>query len=440
MLSLVWFRRDLRVDDHPALSRAAAEGPVLPVYIADPEEWAQGDLAARHLAFLDESIRSLREDLAQCGQPLILRTGDAVEVLTRLHAKHRFTRIVTHPETGDGGARARFARVAGWACGHGLGWLVTGAEPSALLPPPVLRPVTEATGALPGLRALELAEDRCPYRQPGGGRAARDLLDSWLASRGENHALRQVTTLAAERSGTRLSPHLAFGVISSRRVREAMAARVGQPGWATPLRGLGQTLALRDAAHAAAPAPALSGRADCGPWALGETGLPIVDASMRALAARGWACGPSRALLAGVGIQLLRLSPAAVGLRLAQLSTDHDPAILWREIGRIAGSRVPDPVAAGQRLDPDATFLRRWLPELAPVPDAFVHAPWLWPAARSALAGRYPEPVIDPRSAAREARARRVRQAPPRPRDPTALLVEPPLRARPQGPQMLLDL
>ena len=435
MLSLVWFRRDLRVDDHPALTRAAAEGPVLPVYVAEPDLWAGADASGRHWAFLEESLRSLREDLARVGQPLILRAGEAVEVLARLQAKHRFTRIVTHPETGNALARARFARVRDWARGRGLDWLEVAEDQGEVLPAPVLPPVAEGTGALPGMRALGLAEDPCRFRQPGGRAAALALLQGWLEARGEGYAPTLATALGAERSGSRLSPYLAFGLLSAREVRAAVA---GSPRG----RALGVQLGKRAAALAAVPEEP-EGLADTGAWAKGETGLPYVDAAMRALAAGGWLDGASRGLLASVGLHHLGLDPASVGLHLARLSTDHDPAILWREIARAGEGRVPDPVALGRRLDPEGAFLRRWLPELQRVPAAHLHAPWLWPPARRLLAGRYPEPVVDPANATREARLMRARLAPPRSRPGLDPLIEGPLRParrRGDGMQMALDL
>lgn len=432
MLSLVWFRRDLRVQDHPALTRAAAGGAVLPVYVDDPAAWSGGDSSGRQRAFLEESLRDLRTDLAAAGQPLILRAGDTVEVLARLRAKHRVARIVTHAETGDGAARARFAAAEGWARAAGLDWLtVAEGEGDAPCPVPVLAPVAEGTGALPGPRALGLADDPCPCRQPGGRAAALPLLDSYLSTRGQGHVPARATVLTAERNGARLSPYLAFGVISAREVRQALAqarARLrGQADWAPALRGLSARLAAREAARDLAHdlLPSAPGAPASGPWALGETGLPYVDAAMRALRATGWLDGRSRALLAAVGVHHLGLDPVAAGLHLARLSTDHDPAILWAEMARVSAGRVPDPVATGRMLDPTGAFLRRWLPELARVPAPLLHTPWLWSRARRALAGRYPEPVLDPASAGRA--ARRVRGLPPAAR-------------RAPGVQMALDL
>ncbi|WP_370225403.1 FAD-binding domain-containing protein [Pararhodobacter marinus] len=448
MLSLVWFRRDLRVHDHPALSRAAAEGPVLPVYVVDPVLLAPDETSERHIAFLGESLRGLNEDLAALGQPLILRVGDSLEVLARLVAKHRVTRIVTHAETGSRAARALVAQAGDWARGRGLDWLVlpeTGAQPCTA---PALQPVTEGTGVLPGARALGFTASPCPFRQPGGREAGLQMLETYLAVRGQGLPPARATAPEAERSGVRLSPYLAFGVLSAGEIRAAIARLRDTPGAAperlSAARLLTAQLKRRDTARTA-PLAEPEGAPATGAWARGETGLPFLDAAMRALIASGWLDHRSRGLLAAAGMQLHGLGAAGVGRHLARMSTDHDPAILWREMARAGQGPILDPVATGRKLDPTGAFIRRWLPELKPVPDAHLHTPWFWPEARRALAGRYPEPVLDPACAAREARALRARMAPGRGRtgsrampcdDP---LIEGGFRAA-RGPQMTLDL
>ncbi|MBN8292659.1 deoxyribodipyrimidine photo-lyase [Rhodobacter sp. NTK016B] len=448
MLSLVWFRRDLRVHDHPALSRAAAEGPVLPVYIVDPVLLAPDETSERHIAFLGESLRALNEDLASLGQPLVLRVGDSLDVLARLVAKHRVTRIVTHPETGSLAARALVARAGDWARGRGLDWLIvpeSGAEPCAA---PALAPVTEGTGVLPGARALGFAASPCAFRQPGGRDAGLQMLETYLSVRGQGLPPTRATAPEAERSGARLSPYLSFGVLSSGEIRASIARFRDAPD-TTPerlaaARLLTAQLKRRDTARAA-PLAEPEGAPARGSWASGETGLPFVDAAMRALIASGWLDHRSRALLAATGMQLHGLGAAAVGRHLAQMSTDHDPAILWREMARAGQGPILDPVATGRKLDPTGAFIRRWLPELRRVPDSHLHTPWFWPDARRALAGRYPEPVLDPACAAREARALRARMAPGRGRTGSRVLacddplIEGGFRAA-RGPQMMLDL
>ena len=86
---LVWFKRDLRIEDHPALARAAGLGRVLPLYIVEPALWSQDDSAARHWAHIAETLEGLRHDLAGIGAPLVVRVGDAATVLERLARAHR---------------------------------------------------------------------------------------------------------------------------------------------------------------------------------------------------------------------------------------------------------------------------------------------------------------------------------------------------------------
>ncbi|MDR0808891.1 MAG: deoxyribodipyrimidine photo-lyase, partial [Gemmobacter sp.] len=163
---LVWFKRDLRVEDHPALALAAAKGRVLPVYIAEPGLWRQPDRSGRHWAFTTEALCELREALGRIGLPLVLRVGEAVQVLERLVRLHDISEIVSHTEAGCGWSAARNARVAEWARAAGLRW-------SELLPE-AEGPATEwravegvEPGPIPPARALGLAEDPCPHRQQG---------------------------------------------------------------------------------------------------------------------------------------------------------------------------------------------------------------------------------------------------------------------------------
>lgn len=83
-MHLVWFKRDLRAYDHAALAEAARRGPVLPLYIAEPGYWSQPDASGCHWAFVPECLGELRTDLAGLGQPLVIRVGETVPVLSAL--------------------------------------------------------------------------------------------------------------------------------------------------------------------------------------------------------------------------------------------------------------------------------------------------------------------------------------------------------------------
>lgn len=106
-VQLVWFKRDLRVTDHACLASAAARGPVLPLYIIEPDFWAEPDASARHWTFLRQSLGELREALARLGQPLVILRGDAVAVLEEIATAHPTAALWSHQETGNDWTYAR---------------------------------------------------------------------------------------------------------------------------------------------------------------------------------------------------------------------------------------------------------------------------------------------------------------------------------------------
>lgn len=121
-LNIVWFKRDLRIADHRPLFEAAQLGPVLPLYIVEPELWAQPDVSGRQWAFAAESLGELQRALATLGQPLCILQGEAVSVFQRLHRQHGIARLWSHEETGNGWTFARDLAVAAWARNEGIAW------------------------------------------------------------------------------------------------------------------------------------------------------------------------------------------------------------------------------------------------------------------------------------------------------------------------------
>ncbi|MFN3972662.1 MAG: FAD-binding domain-containing protein [Gemmobacter sp.] len=446
---LVWFKRDLRIHDHPALTRAAGLGRVLPLYIVEPDYWQLPDTSARQWAFAAESLIDLREALGMAGAPLVVRVGDAVEVLARLVRQHRIARIVSHEETGNLWTYARDRRVGAWAREAGVVWEelpqtgVTRRLPTrdgwqgrrdafasqpALPAPVALDPVPGVEpGVIPSPRALRLADDRCPHRQPGGRAQGQVLLESFLTSRGQGYRAGMSSPVTGERACSRLSPHLAMGTLSGREVEQAARARAAERpggGWGGALSSFQSRLAWRDhfaqkledqpsietrCLHPATEAlrPRAADPARLAAWAAGETGVPFADACMRYLTATGWLNFRMRAMVVSFASYHLWLDWRATGPILARLFTDYDPGIHWPQVQMQSGTtgintiRIYNPVKQGQEQDPTGAFTRRWLPELAGVPDAVLQEPWRWPMARGL---DYPEPLIDPAVAARAAR------------------------------------
>lgn len=446
---ILWFKRDLRVQDHPALTHAARLGPILPLYIVEPDLWAEPDASGRHYAFICECLESLREDLAGLGLTLVVRVGDAVTVLEDLRAAHAVVHLVSHEETGNLWSYGRDRRVAEWARGQGVRWeempqsgvvrrlgsrdAWQGAR-DRVMRAPVLGPVQGVRGLavasydLPAPATLGL-EDACPLRQKGGRGAGMRALQSFLSTRGESYQRAMSSPLHGARACSRISPHLAFGTLSLREAVQTGAMAPGGRGadWARSMRSFQARLAWRDhfmqkledepeierrCLHPAYEElrPREADALRLAAWSTGETGLPFVDACMRSLLATGWLNFRMRSMLMAVASYHLWLDWRSTGPVLARAFTDYEPGIHWPQVQMQSGTtgmntiRIYNPVKQGLDQDPTGEFTRRWLPELAQVPDAYLQRPWDWPEAERLLERGYPAPIVDPVEAARVAR------------------------------------
>ncbi|MEL6371730.1 MAG: FAD-binding domain-containing protein [Pseudomonadota bacterium] len=456
---LVWFKRDLRVQDHAPLVHATEAGPVLPVYVVEPDLWAQPDVSGRQFAFLGETLDELRRDLSQLGAPLILRIGDVIEEFQKLHAATGFAAIWSHEETGNGWTFDRDKRVAAWARNEGVAFheLPQGGVVRRLktrngwakrwdafmgdtqLPPPSLTPVKASERLtldhIPLADEIGLAPDPCPDRQAGGRTSALACLESFLTERGAPYRKAMSAPEPGARHCSRLSPHLAFGSISMRETAQALWARQrelkdsNEPTgpWRGSMTSFSGRLHWRhhfmqkledeprlefENLHPGYDGlrPATPDTERLSTFANGETGLPFVDACMRCLAATGWMNFRMRAMLQAVASYHLWLPWRDSGLVLARLFTDYEPGIHWSQVQMQSGTtgintvRIYNPVKQGHDQDPDGSFTRRWVPELTNVPDKFLQEPWKWEEADTLLGRIYPEPIVDPVVAARIAK------------------------------------
>jgi deoxyribodipyrimidine photo-lyase len=448
-LQIVWFKRDLRIWDHRPLVEAARRGPVLPLYIVEPELWQQPDAAARHWQFISECLAELDQALGRLGQPLIMRTGTVVDVLSEFHRAQGIAALWSHEETGNAWTFARDTAVAAWACTHNIpwqeipqhgvqrrlgsrnGWALAWDRQMAeaiVDPPLALPPIVDlANLALPSANDLGLRDDGCVQRQRGGRRIGLDLLDSFLAGRGQNYRREMSNPLSGATGCSRLSPHLAWGTVSMRETAQATWSRLRDlKGNETPdakaLRASLVSFSGRLHWHChfmqkleSAPSiefrelhPALRGLRPAAAdqtllqaWATGQTGYPFLDACMRSLSATGWLNFRMRAMVMSFASYNLWLPWRETGLHLACQFTDYEPGIHWPQTQMQSGTtgintiRIYSVVKQGHDQDPTGAFVRRWVPELTHVPDRFLQEPWTWDGAGRIVGQIYPEPIVD---------------------------------------------
>ncbi len=458
-LQLVWFKRDLRIDDHRPLAEAARCGPVLPVYFVEPGLWRQPDTSLRHQQIVADALADLDRALRSLGQGLWIEVGELPEVLGRLHRRFGFGAIHAHEETGNGWTFARDRRVRQWCRNQGValqeypqfgvvrgltdrdGWArrweaFMGEAPIAT--PGRLAPVVEAPIVdSPFADAPPFDTTPTPGRQHGGLKAGRGVLDDFLASRGRAYRGGISSPLSAATACSRLSPHIAWGSLSLRRivvdtrVRARAAREAGEKRWASSLRQFDQRLHWHchfiqkleqrpeiefENVHRGFDGMREDSfdRTRFDAWAAGRTGYPLIDACMRWLARGGWLNFRMRALVMSFAAYPLWLHWREPSLHLARMFTDYEPGIHYNQCQMQSGTtgintlRIYNPVKQARDQDPEGEFVRRWVPELAGVPTEHLFEPWkMGDAQRREFGARdYPEPIVDHVAAVREARKR----------------------------------
>jgi len=469
MTTLVWFRSDLRLADNAALSAAVATGAaVVPVYIHAPGEEGPWEPGGASRWWLHHSLTQLRQSLEALGAGLCVRASDdSLAGLQRLVRECAATRVVWNRRY-EPSLRARDEIIKRTLREQGI---EADSYASALLHEPwsvrtrsgtpyqVFTPfwrhcksLTDPAEPLPAPQMLR-GPTTWPASQTIESLALLPALD-WPAglaavwTPGEHEALRRLERFAGEaladyssrrdepgtRGTSRLSPHLHFGEIGPRQiwhaVRRAALAQGRNLSWRDS-----QFLAevgWREFAHHLlyhfphTPERPLRANFERFPWQSspeslrawqrGKTGYPIVDAGMRELWRTGWMHNRVRMVTASFLVKDLLL-PWNCGARwFWDTLVDADLAsntLGWQWVAGCGADAAPffrifNPVTQGTRFDGAAAYVRRWVPELAALPDSWIHEPWAAPASVLSAAGvhlgvDYPKPLVDHDSARQRA-------------------------------------
>ena len=122
-MNVVWFKRDLRINDHAPLMMAIKHGKIIPLYILEPELWQQPDLSFRHYKFLSECLLELNEEFQKIGHKLTIKVGDALNIFNNIHKKHSIKTLYSHQETWNYWSYKRNKMVAKWLKENNIKWV-----------------------------------------------------------------------------------------------------------------------------------------------------------------------------------------------------------------------------------------------------------------------------------------------------------------------------
>lgn len=464
--TIVWFRRDLRVEDNPALTVAAAGGqPVIGLFVLEegPDVRPLGG-AARW--WLDRSLRALAASLEARGSRLILRRGPPREVVRQvveetgaggLFWNRRYTpgpvkRDTELMETLDvAGLDVRSFNASlvnePWRVKTGQGgpfkvftpyWRKARAtvEDAPLLPAP------ERLNPPGGWPRSDVIEDwalspRTPDWSEGfawtpGEAGAHDQLEQFIAQALAAYGEGRDQMALGGTSG--LSPHLHWGEIGPRQIRRRLQLAQDQGASHGQCEAVLRQLGWREfncqllfhfpdlaKANLRPEFDAMAWRDDpdgLRAWKRGRTGYPVVDAAMRQLWASGWMHNRARMVVASFLIKDLLIDWREGEAWFWDTLVDYDAANNAANWQWVAGSgadaqpffRIFNPVTQGEKFDPGGAYVRRWIPELADLPDDVIHAPWLADPVTLRTAGvdlgrTYPHPMVDHKAARERALA-----------------------------------
>ena len=451
---IVWFRNDLRMHDHPALATAMADADtVIPVFIFNDEILHSRHSSANRNRFLLESLEDLQAGLQVGGSNLVIRSGNAAEQLRQLAVKTGAEAVyysadytpyaIKRDKTVKaelGLDKIAFRGFPGRLAVSNLdalhtktdtthkmftpfynNWQQVGRRDVAQLPSklPAL-PTGLDTGQLPSLVTIAGDGLLSPGVLHGGETAARLRLKVFLQDAVIHY--REANNIMALAGTSRLSSYLHFGCLSPREIETMLPSSEGATAWH-------RQLAWREFYHYILfKFPANANQEfqeryhgmewDDNPaflkaWQDGQTGYPIVDASMRQLLQEGWMHNRARLIVGSFLTKDLWLDWRAGEQHFMRLLIDGDQSNNngnWQWIASVGVDPAPvfrrlyNPTLQQKNFDPDGAYVRQFVPELKDVPDEYLAEPWTMPVVLQQRVGcvigkNYPAPIVDHKAA-----------------------------------------
>ena len=461
-MNIVWLKRDLRIQDHGPIFTAASTEKIVVIYVFEPNRMAEPDYGANHHAFIVDSLLELQESLKSLNISLVYFVGEVVDVLAELTTVHKSLTLHSHIEIGGGWTYKRDKQVKKWCKVHQVTWIEypifevqrpspnrddwakgwkSGVLKSRYPTPPVQHQDYTQTYALsvdePPLSEQFGLGRAASKIQKGGRENGIEMWQSFLKTRGHNYRKEMSSPVTAFDSCSRLSPHLAWGTLSIREVykvathaehssnlsfhhRKSLESFISRLHWRGHfMQKLEDQVEIEhQCMHPMFDTmrPRIGNSDLLKAWKEGRTGIPLLDACMRALVATGWLNFRMRAMIVSVACYNFWLDWREFRDWLACQFTDYEPGIHICQLQMQSGVtgintiRMYNPYKQSVEVDPQGEFIKRWIPELSDIPIEYIHKPHEMPPLMRMMMGvdlaDYPKPVVDIEQSAREAKAK----------------------------------
>jgi len=442
-INILWFKKDLRINDNEALFESLKDYDILPIYIFEIDIWNQKTHSKRQWQFCKESVLDLRNSLKKLGQPLIIRTGSVIKSFEEINAIFNIKGIYSHQETGDWMSYKRDQEVKSWASNKKIIWkeylqfsvfrgnlnrddwsnkAAKNISRELIKGPIKINPVDFDIGEIPEEKIFSFKKDQCPGRLKGGRKKGIERMEYFFKERLNFYSKDISSQEKSFHSCSRLSPYISLGCLSLREIfykanlyknsnSRMLKSRLNWHCHFIQKLESEPELEFQDF-HPFFKNTRNKNNELLFLWSQGKTGFPFLDACMRSLNFNGWINFRMRAMLMSFASYNLWLPWQDSGTELAQKFLDYEPGIHWNQCQMQSGTtsintnRIYNPIKQGKDHDPKGVFIKKWVPELKKVTVNFIHEPWLMRNFNSEEYAKlnYIKPIIDINKTSREAR------------------------------------